>query len=217
MFDWYLCSCLSDRLSESTAQTLLNLHFDHVTALHNAVIIRSQNKSLTSHLALEKLQEALSNALMTLKRISTAEKFNLLLCDIKWVTLLLGVARSPCNFAVLSVCGLKPRLLALLLLDAILRCGDIEQKGMVVEQLFELLAGTTSKQLDSGNSCLEVPAMDVDLLDEDDGMVPLHMKFEQSRSVRCKVMGNVITHQSSNDGYAVGSMALYSGLFRWKV
>lgn len=212
-------SCLADRLADATAQTFVNLHLDYVLSLHHAVVTRTQDTSQVSHQAVEQPLEALSTALMAVKRLAAAEKFKALLSELKWVMLLLDIALSRCDPAIVSVSGLKPRLLALQILEDVLQygSGDAEQKRMVVERLFILLAGVVSKQTDADCASLELPVMVDDLFDGDDGMVPLALKFEQSRSVWSKVTGNVITHQSSNEGYAVGSMSLFKGLFRWKV
>jgi E3 ubiquitin-protein ligase HERC1 len=210
-------SCLADRLADATAQTFVNLHVVYVRSLHHAVL--THVKSQVPSVDMEQLHEALSSALMTMKRMAVAEEFKPLLCEIKWVNLLLDISLSPCHPAVVSSGMLKPRLLALQILEDVLQYGSggVEQKQMVVEKLFMLLAGTVSNQIDPDTASVEWQVRVDDLFDSDDGMVPLAMKFEQSRSVRCTVSGNVITHKNSNEGYAVGSMALMKGLFRWKV
>ena len=205
-------------MADATAQTFVNLHLGYVGSLHHAVL--THVKSQVPWLDMEQSHEALSSALMTMKRLAVAEEFKPLLCELKWVNLLLDICLSPCHPTVVSSGMLKPRLLALQILEDVLQYGSggvEEQKQMVVERLFTLLAGTVSNRIDPDIASVEWPMSFDDLFDGDDGMVPLAMKFEQSRSVRCTVSGNVITHKNSNEGYAVGSMALMKGLFRWKV
>ncbi|KAK5649906.1 hypothetical protein RI129_000935 [Pyrocoelia pectoralis] len=178
---------------------------------------------------------ALGGFLVFLRTIAASDIIQTVLRRRKWIDILLSIVVSKdIDESNLQLKALRPKLLALQLLQTFLpNCKESEiteeNSKYIVQTLFHHLASVIWKEPILFNSNAEQHLVEKHTLadsyvidhfrrDVEDSLLIHDTGFDLFKCVNCLVEGNLIlTHGSGGRGYGLGTQAMKSGCYQWKI
>lgn len=181
----------------------------------------------------------LGDFLVFLRTVASSHIIQKILSTKKWIDALLSIVinkESGCN--VRQVYGLRPKLLALQLLQTILstrKASDIERehREYIIKELFNNLAEEMWREpvtsTESSNEKQNMMEKALDTLSDSVTLDPFYTDVEENLPVHdtgfdpekccsCSVEGSLtLVHGPGGRGYGLGTRAIKSGCYQWKI
>ncbi|XP_067667414.1 probable E3 ubiquitin-protein ligase HERC1 [Haliotis asinina] len=229
----------ADRLSVGVIQAIIELLWKHLQKLlyiacpdldtgDGCASEDNENEATSS-------QTAVGDFLVFLRRVAVSKPIQLRLACARWVDALLNIASGTDDRGMPYFSNLRTRLLALILLEAVLPAtggGDTEYKDKVVGQLFDSLsknmwqipvAEAMQKAQDRKMNLLRK----IEALENSgelsgatnivDSIMMQGACFDPEKCLNSSVeAGHTLVHGTGGRGFGIGSTAVTSGCYQWK-
>ncbi|XP_031334464.1 probable E3 ubiquitin-protein ligase HERC1 isoform X1 [Photinus pyralis] len=224
------------RVGVSNVEKIIDTLYEELNyiTIHNYSNLFQVLKAVPLKRFVTNYNRALGGFLVFLRTIAANEIIQTVLRRRKWLDILLSIIVSKdIEESGLQLKTLRPRLLALQLLQTILpNCKESEISAdtskYIVQKLFCYLASVIWKepllrgpeQHKAGDKHILADSYVIDHFrkDVDDSLLLHDTGFDLFKCVNCLVEGNLIlTHGSGGRGYGLGTQAMKSGCYQWKI
>lgn len=220
-----------DKLGSGVVQCIVDLLWNQLSHIWSTGNISSQEIQDNGW------QSSLGNFLLFLKRVAAASAIQKHLTSRKWISRILAMTGQFDESGSIVLSNMRSRLIAFSVLEMILSsCGkDTDPNYMqeIVEDLFQCLADNMWKipqqlelqkaqekkcslqwKLSAGSDF----NLDKEMDSEETKIMMQNATFDTDKCLNCTTESpQVLVHSTSGKGYGLGSTAMVSGCYKWKI